>query len=69
MPTEFWAVFENCHRKTSENGGRDVLDFDCIGTCPNESSAIQLQMENPEYRVRKLVTAPKRKNASGPDNH
>lgn len=55
MPNEFWAVFENCHRKTSENGGRDVLDFDCVGTCPNESSAIQLQMENPEYRVRKLI--------------
>lgn len=51
MPHEFWAVFETCDARST----RSISSFDCIGTFPTEKEAIECELKNPGYRVRKLI--------------
>ena len=55
MPKEFWAVFESASGTIGTPEGRDIYGMDCIGTCPDEASAIEMEMKNPDYRVHKLI--------------
>ena len=55
MPKEFWAVFENWDSRAEGAEKRDIYNFDCVGTFPTEQEAIDCEMKNPDYRVRKLI--------------
>lgn len=68
-PEQFWAVFEHCSSDPDRLNRHNIFDFDCVASFDTEVAAMAFEAENPEYRVRKLVTAPKRKNTNGPDNH
>jgi len=47
---EMWVVFEACSPESTS-----IHSYDAMQTFNTEQEAIEYQMENPEYRIRKYV--------------